>query len=41
MLIKTIMNQSEKFKSFVYDKFQFEMVNSHKFLIVNIKPGKT
>lgn len=40
MLIKTILNQSEKFKSFVYDTVQFEMVNGHKALVIDIKPRK-
>jgi transposase len=40
MLLKTILNQSEKFKSFVYDTVTFEMVDGHKALVIDMKARK-
>ena len=40
MLVKTLLNQSEKFKSFIYDTVKFEMVNGHNALVIDIKPRK-
>jgi hypothetical protein len=38
--IKTILNLSEKFKSFVYDTVTFEMVDTHKALVIDMKARK-
>lgn len=40
MLIKTILNNIEKFKSFVYDKVYYETLNDEKVIIVELKSRK-
>ena len=40
MLLKTILNQSEKCNSFVYDTVTFEMVDTHKALVMDMKARK-
>ena len=36
MLVKTILNSIEKFKSFVYDKCYWEMINGEKALVIDL-----
>jgi len=38
MLIKTILNKIEKFKSFIYGKITLERMNGADSLIVEVKP---
>ena len=38
MLVKTLLNRVEKFKSFVYETVQFEFVKGAEALVVDIKP---
>ncbi len=38
MLIKTILNRIEKFKSFIYGKITFEKMNGADVLVVEVKP---
>lgn len=40
MLIKTLLNRIEKFKSFVYGTASFEEVDGHTALVIDISPRK-
>jgi transposase len=40
MLVKTILNKIEKFKSFVYEKTYFEIMDGEESLIVELSPRK-
>jgi len=40
MLVKTLLNRAEKFKSFVYDNPRFEKVEGQIALVINILPRK-
>ena len=40
MLVKTILNNIEKFKTFVYGKTYWEMIDREKSLVVELAPRK-
>jgi len=40
MLITTLLNKIEKFKSFVYEKAHLEQINGEEAIVVEIKPRK-
>jgi len=40
MLIKTILNRIEKFKSFIYGKITLEQINGTDTLIVEVEPRR-
>ena len=40
MLIKTILNKIEKFKSFIYGKITLEWISGAEALIVEVKPRR-